>query len=176
MFPPSLFAFNTHARTTVQRATKNFDEQQRLLHCEVPGNDDADIPIARLLSLNTTALKMKLMGPNKGYHMSPEVTMARDGVKPTAKRFRLDEFDQNWQTNMHDSSEKTIGACLHCQLFLLDNQENYQADCRAFLFYETYGVDALVAHESLQRVGWDMQRRAEGLKLFVEVRGAPICT
>ena len=49
-------------------------------------------------------------------------------------------------------------------------------DHRAFLFCETFGVDASVARESLQRVGWDMQRSAEGLKLFVQVRGASICT
>ena len=61
-------AFNTHARNTVHRATENFDEEQRLLHCEVPSNDDADIPIARLLSLNTsTAFKMRQTGSNKGY-------------------------------------------------------------------------------------------------------------
>ena len=76
---------------------------------------------------------------------------------------------------MHDTLEHTIGACLQCQWFLLQNQENYQADYRAFMFCETYGVDASVAHESLQRVGWDMLQSAKGLALFVAVRGAPMC-
>jgi hypothetical protein len=68
-------------------------------------------------------------------------------------------------------SLRLIGACLQCQWFLLENQENYQADYRrAFMFCETYGVDASVAHESLQRVGWDMLRSAEVLELFVAVR------
>jgi hypothetical protein len=35
-----------------------------------------------------------------------------------------------------------------------------------------YGVDAAVARKSLQRVGWDLQRSAEGLELYVSVRGA----
>jgi hypothetical protein len=147
-----------------------------MLHCEVPNKDDADIPIARLLSLNTTELKMREAGSNKGYYMSPKTRVDPDGVKTTAKSHRLVKFDQNWRTSRHDTSEKTIGACLQCQWFLSDNQEYYREDHRAFLFCETFGVDASVARESLQRVGWDMQRSAEGLKLFVQVRGASICT
>ena len=148
-----------------------------MLHCEVPSNDDADIPIARLLSLNTsTAFKMRQTGSHKGYCMSPSVTVAPDGEKTASKSHRLVDFDQNWRTSMHDTSEKTIGACLQCQWFLSENQEYYQGDHRAFLFCEAYGVGASVARESLQRVGWDMQRSAEGLKLCVQVRGAPICT
>ena len=129
---------------------------------------------------------------------------------------------------MHDTSEHTIGACLQCQWFLLEDQENfrqanYQPETEieaaatasaaaaiaaaateaaataaaateaaatasaatafaaaatassSITFCELYGVDASVAHESLQRVGWDMQRSAEGLELFVAVRGAPVC-
>ena len=147
------------------------------MHCEVPSNDDADIPIARLLSLNTsTTLKMCQKGANKGYYMSPKVKVDPYGVKTAANSHRLVEFDQNWRTSMHDTSKKTIGSCSQCQWFLSENQEYYQGDHRAFLFCETYGVDASVARESLQRVGWDMQRSAEGLKLCVQVRGAPICT